>query len=921
MSTELEALQRDNDALRLRLAEAEERVRRSEALFRAVVQKSAEAISLTDAEGKTTYLTPDAVGRLLGFTPEELEGRTVRDHVIAEDRERIATELARHVETNSRDLTLTFRVRHKDGSIRWIESSGTNLLDDPDVRAIVGNYRDITDRMRVEEALRVSEQRYRNLIEDLPEPVLVHVDDKIAYANAACAKSLGLPNAQALLGRSIREFATAPTSAQIGARMAAGAHPDQHLELVDQSFRRVDDGREVHAEVHSIVIEYEGRHAMLSMARDITARVEAERAHERLVASLEFERTPLRALLEKAPAFIAALRGKDHVFELANEAYRRQVKRSDLIGKALADALPYAKEQGFIELLDRVFETGEAINLHGRLVVYRRADGTPDPRYVDVVYQPIFEEDGEISGVFVHGFDVTEATVAERRVRAQFSAVPVPTFVWQRVEHEGTRDFVLVDFNQAALTASEGELANARGALATTLIGPMPHLIDDLTRALDGGETFRVERERTLANGETRRIVVTYAAAPPDLVIAHAEDVTDRQKLQAQLQQAQKMEAVGRLAGGVAHDFNNILSVILSYADIALQDLKPSDPMREDLGEILTAGRRAMELTGQLLAFSRQQVRQPRVLDIRQIISGMARMLGRLLGEDIELSIRDPAKEALVLADAGQIEQVILNLAVNARDAMPRGGKLTIETTLVDLDQAYAVAHADIAPGHYVMIAVTDTGVGMDAATRARAFEPFFTTKAQGKGTGLGLATVFGIAQQTGGRVGVYSEVDRGTTFKIYLPRSERALDAVPAMSLPAPMLRGTETILLVEDDAQVRTVASSILRRNGYHVLDASNGGEAFLISKQFSARIHLLLTDVIMPRMSGRELAEELQPQRPEMKLLFASGYTDDAIVHHGVLHSDVAFLQKPFTPDALLRKVREVLDDEPPSRRGGV
>jgi PAS domain S-box-containing protein len=403
---------------------------------------------------------------------------------------------------------------------------------------------------------------------------------------------------------------------------------------------------------------------------------------------------------------------------------------------------------------------------------------------------------------------------------------------------------------------------------------------------------------------------VRNAARQVEYYETFVRDVTEQRRLQQQVLQSQKMEAVGRLAGGIAHDFNNLLTVITSYSDLLLEDLGKDDPKRDDVEQVRKAAEGAASLTRQLLAFSRQQVLAPRVVSLNAVVDSLQKILRRVIGEDVELATALAPDLGAVKADVGQLEQVLMNLTVNARDAMPTGGKLTIETANVEHDPAYARAREGAAVSRFVMLAVTDTGVGMDEATKARIFEPFFTTKEAGKGTGLGLATVYGIVNQSGGFIWVYSEPGNGTSFKIYLPRVDAPAEGVKAagnVSVP----RGTETVLLVEDAAAVRAVAKQVLQRQGYTVLEAPHGEAALHLAQKHRGRIHLLLTDVVMPVLSGRRLAEQLAPLRPDMKVLYASGYTDDSVVRHGILESGTAYLQKPFTPDSLARKVREVLD----------
>jgi PAS domain S-box-containing protein len=404
-----------------------------------------------------------------------------------------------------------------------------------------------------------------------------------------------------------------------------------------------------------------------------------------------------------------------------------------------------------------------------------------------------------------------------------------------------------------------------------------------------------------------------------------SRDIRDLKALEQQVHQSQKMEAVGRLAGGVAHDFNNLLTVISGHVDLLRSRLEESrsrpgevDLVGQDLDQIGRAAQRAAALTRQLLAFSRKQVLRPQVLDLNAVVLDLEKMLRRLIGEDVELASHLAPDLGRAKADPGQMEQVIMNLAVNARDAMPEGGRLTIETVNVELDEAYARRHVAVQPGRYVRLAVSDTGCGMDAATRSHLFEPFFTTKEQGKGTGLGLSTVYGIVKQSGGNIWVYSEPGGGTTFKIYLPRVDEPLEPLAPARKPLESVRGSETILLVEDEDPVRELARRVLENSGYTVLAAANGVEALKVAGEHAGVIHLMVSDVVMPEMSGRELARRAAVLRPDMKVLYSSGYSDKAVFQHGVLAPGAAFIEKPFTPEGLVRKVREVLGEREP---GGV
>jgi signal transduction histidine kinase/CheY-like chemotaxis protein len=512
-------------------------------------------------------------------------------------------------------------------------------------------------------------------------------------------------------------------------------------------------------------------------------------------------------------------------------------------------------------------------------------------------------------GTVVHGIEAADLRVAVDAMREGLQIID--------------REWRYVYINDAA--AAHGRRAPEE-LIGRTMMECFPgidgtDLFAVLRACMTDGVNASIENRFTYDDGSTRTFELRIQRSAVGISVLSI-DVTEARRVEIELRQAQKMEAIGRLAGGVAHDFNNLLSIILSYTSMARDELAPDSPLRADLAEVSRAGERAADLTRQLLAFSRHQPVVPQVVNLNHIVLGLEKMLRRLMSADVALSVITGAPLGEVYADPGQLEQVVLNLVVNARDAIRDGGggAVTIETANGNLNASFASEHLGITPGPHVVLTVVDTGIGMDAATREQIFEPFFTTKSKGNGTGLGLAMAFGIVKRAGGYIGVHSELGRGTTFRVYLPCTDRLADApTPTLTLTSPTtLRGTETILVVEDNPQLLAILRTVLRSHGYNVLAAPDGVEALRICDGYKAEIHLVITDVVMPRMGGRELVERVTKIRPGLRVIHTSGYSERAVVQRGDSGSDGTFLQKPLTPDVVLRTVRVLLDT--PGRHRG-
>ena len=756
-----------------------------DARYRNLLEQAREGV-VAEAEGRIVFANPAAMKIFLWTREAEWAGKSFLDLAVPEAREALAAILGASAASGPPERHEVVGLK-ADGSRFEMEVTPARMTFQGKT-ATQAILRDITDRRRAEQALRESEERYRLLFENNPQPMWVFDNETLAFlaVNEAACQHYGYTRKE-FLAMTIRDIRLAE---EVPALLQSLASQSDEFHKAGVWRHRKKDGAGIAVEIASHPLLFTGRPAQLVLATDVTERMRAEEA-------LRQSEQKYRDIFDFATVGIYQSRYDGSLITV--NAPLAEILDYDSPEDLLRHNLDeiYADPAERRELIARFEPAGKA---HRQEVLWKRKDGTP---------------------------------------------------IWLELDARAVRN------------------------------------ADGTTRYFEGFVHDVSERKKS---------------------------EEEKRRLQEQLVQAQKMEAVGQLAGGIAHDFNNLLTAITGYSELLLGELPPEDLRRSHAEEIRKAGERAASLTQQLLAFSRRQVLEPKVLDVNVVVSDIERMLRRLIGEHIELKTRKTPDVWKVKADPGQIEQAILNLVLNARDAMPSGGTLAIETSNAELDQEFARSHVPTQPGSYVMVAVSDTGVGISDDVKARLFEPFFTTKERGKGTGLGLSTTYGIIKQSGGYLWCDSEVGRGTTFQVLLPRVEEPVSEVVERKTSPPIHPGDETVLLVEDEPEVRSLVQRILKTQGYTVVTAANPDEALAVAREFRGPIQLMVTDVVMPGMSGLQLAERLNPTRPDMKVLFVSGYTNDAIGHQGVLDPGTAFLQKPFTPNALARKVREVLEAPP-------
>ncbi|HVB55225.1 MAG TPA: PAS domain S-box protein [Candidatus Acidoferrales bacterium] len=875
--------------------------------YRALLEAAPDAIVVVNQSGKIVLVNEQAE-KLFGYHRDELIGQPAEILISHHFR-------AQHSDQHSRLMAVPperptvvglelFGLR-KDGS-EFPAEIRLSPLDTKEGIFVSSAIRDISGRSRTEEDLR----RLASIVACSDDAIIGKTLEGIITSWNAGAERMYGYSAKEAIGKSVSMLVPIDQPDEIPEvleRVKRGATVD-HFETI----RVRKDGKEIQMEltVSPIRDAIERIVGVSTIGHDISARKVAEKRLVQMEARY-------RGLLEAAPDAMVVVNQAGEIVILNLQAEKQfGYRRDELLGQKVKNIIP----EGFAErlLADGTRTAADALAQQigtGIELIGRRKDGSEFP--IEIMLSPLESAEGILVTAAIRNISTRRAAEKhlgqmEGKYRGLLEAAPDAMVV---VNQGG--EIVLLNVQ------AEKQFGYRRDELVGQKVkniipkGFAERLISDSTRtaadALAQQIGTGIELNGRRKDGSEFPIEIMLSpleSAEGILVTAAIRNISERKQLEQQLLQAQKMETVGRLAGGVAHDFNNLLGVIIGYSEIFEERLNLNDPLRPKAEQIRKAGESAAALTRQLLAFSRKQVLEPKVLNLNAVVADMLKMLQRLLGEDIELIAVPGPELGRIKADQGQIEQVIMNLAVNARDAMPQGGKLTITTVNEELDEVYARQHPAVVPGSYVMFAVSDTGCGMDLQTQTHIFEPFFTTKEIGKGTGLGLSTVYGVVKQSGGDIRVYSEPGRGATFRIYLPRIAEAVTPSDPGKGGSEIGRGWETILLVEDAQPLRALAHELLEGSGYTVLEAANGADAIRLAAQHQGPIHLLLTDVVMPGMDGPKVAAYMTRIYPGIKVLYASGYTDDAIVHHGVLDSGVALLHKPFTRAALTSKVREVL-----------
>ena len=924
--------------------------RTSEARFSAILDSTLDAVVTIDADGVVGSWNRQAA-TTFGWPTEEAIGRPLAELIVPPQyREAHRAGIARFLATGEGPILRT-RVEitaiHRDGHEFPVELTVTpfQLEGRWHFSAFI---RDITERRQVEGALRLATERFQLVSRATNDAVWDwDVGTDTYWVNEGFEVQFGYRRTQTGMVDAPWHTRLHPAERQRVEALLQEVLDDGGTFWVDEyRFRRADG---TYADVYDrgYVIRDAGGKAirMVGAMLDVSALRRAERLQRAIYAIAQATTTGagLQEVLRAVHRTVSELLPADNFYIALHSPETNLISFPYFVDEREPPPAPRPPRLG---LTERVLATGESLLVTPEVFHRLEQEGVADlvgAPSVDWLGVPLKTRDRTIGVLAVQSyaegmrytareqeileFVSTQVAVAierteverallerETRYRLLFDANPEAMFVY---ENESLR-FLAV--NQAAvrrygysleeflrMTIRDIRSASEHERLEAVLRQPrdQAHFVENVRHIKKNGEAIDVEilSDSLVFAGRAARLVL-------------ARDVSERNRLESQLRQAQKMEAVGRLAGGIAHDFNNLLTAITGYSDLLLHDLAPEDPRRQDVEEIGKATNRAAALTQQLLAFSRKQVLQPRVIDLNVVVTDARKLLNRLIGENISLITSCAPDLWAVRADLAQFEQVIVNLAVNARDAMPNGGKLLIETRNVPMEAAHLTEDSVISPGGYVLLAVTDSGIGMDDVTKARLFEPFFTTKGIGKGTGLGLSTVYGIIKQSGGTIWVYSEPGTGTTFKIFLPRVDATAEALNSPTEGSSVPRGTETILFVEDEPALRAVARRALEQQGYHVLDAADAETAMHMAAGFGVTIQLLVTDVIMPGLNGHQLALRLTAARPDLRVLYISGYTDEAIVSHGVLAPGVSYLQKPFSPDTLARRVREVLDAPRPA-----